>query len=55
MVIGVGHHDLLLLAEAEAVRGVELPLARAQGPELASHLHHVDLKRFVKFSLLSHQ
>ena len=35
MIVGVGHHDLLLGAEAEAVRGVELAVALAEAAKLA--------------------
>ena len=35
MIVGVGDHDLLLGAEAEAVRGVELAVALAEAAKLA--------------------
>ena len=35
MIVGVRHHDLLLRAEAEAVRGVELPVGLTEAAELA--------------------
>ena len=43
MIVGVSHDNLLVDAEAEAVGGVELALARAQGAKLAPDLHHIDL------------
>ena len=43
VVVGVGHNNLLLHAQAEAVRRVELALPRPQGPELAADLHRIQL------------
>jgi len=43
VVVGVCHNDLLFHAQAEAVRGVELALARPQRTELAADLHRIQL------------
>jgi hypothetical protein len=43
VIVGVRHDDLLLNSEAEAVRRVELTLARTQGTELAADLHSIQL------------
>lgn len=39
MVVRVRHNDLLVDAQTEAVRRVELTLGRAQGAEFAAYLH----------------
>ncbi len=45
VIVGVRHDDLLLDSEAEAVRRVELTLARTQGTELAADLHSIQLNK----------
>jgi hypothetical protein len=48
VVVGVRHNDLLLGAEAEAVRGVELAVGVADGPKLAPGVKVVTLLSFLK-------
>ena len=45
VVVGVGHDDLLLQAEAELIRRVELSLPLTELPKLAADSHRVELKR----------
>ncbi len=45
VIVGVRHDDLLFNSEAEAVRRVELTLARTQGTELAADLHSIQLNK----------
>lgn len=45
MVIRIGHNDILLRAQTEAVRRVKLTLARSQLAKLTPYLHRTDLVR----------